>query len=232
MSKRMRGDLNLHEQILLLVLRDEEGTLAPGTMYQYAIAGAMVAELLLQDRIRIETHKKKSMIEVASRERLGDELLDEALERMATAKRRATMQTWVSRLAGTKKLHHRVAQQLCRRGVLRAAEGKVLLLFTRQVYPEVDPRPEQKLLVRLREAIFGDAAQIEPRTAVLLSLAHGAQLLPVVFDKRELKRRKDRLEQITRGDLTGQATREAIEAMQAAVMVAVLIPAITSSVHS
>ena len=41
--------LFLHEEILLLALRDEEGTIA-GAMYQYAIGGALLAELLLQTR--------------------------------------------------------------------------------------------------------------------------------------------------------------------------------------
>jgi hypothetical protein len=50
-----------------------------------------------------------------------------------------------------------------------------------------------------------------------------------VFDKRQLKGRKARIQQVVNGELTGKATREAIEAMQAAVMVACIIPAIVVS---
>ena len=52
------------------------------------------------------------------------------------------MQTWVSRLTSIKHLKHIVAEELCRQGILRAEQAKVLLLFRRRVYPELDPRPE------------------------------------------------------------------------------------------
>ncbi len=40
-------NLFLHEEIMLLALRDEEGTIASGTMYKYAIGAAVLSELLL-----------------------------------------------------------------------------------------------------------------------------------------------------------------------------------------
>ena len=49
------------------------------------------------------------------------------------------------------------------------------------------------------------------------------------IDKKELKSRKQRIEQIVNGELAGKAAKEAIEAMQAAVMVAAIMPAIISS---
>ena len=51
--------LFLHEELMLLALRDEEGTIAPGSMYQVAIGGAVLAELLPHNRIEVEEPKKK-----------------------------------------------------------------------------------------------------------------------------------------------------------------------------
>ena len=45
--------LFLHEEVMLLALRDKEGTIASGSMYQYAIGGAVLAELLLHDRVEV-----------------------------------------------------------------------------------------------------------------------------------------------------------------------------------
>jgi hypothetical protein len=135
----------------------------------------------------------------------------------------------VSRFSGVKNLKNRVAQQLVRRGILKADEDKVFLIFTRKIFPEVDPGPERKLIERLREAIFGDSDNIDPRTVVLLSIADSTGLLKVVFDKKALKTRKERIEQVVNGELSGQATKEAIAAMQAAVMVAVIIPAVVTA---
>jgi Golgi phosphoprotein 3 len=228
----MQNTLFLHEEILLLALRDEEGTIASGTMYQYAIGAALLAELLLSKRIEVEQSGKKKLVNLISPSPLSEPLIDECLEKVGSAKRRAVLQTWVSRFAGVKNLKHRVAQQLCRRGILRAEEDKVLLIFTRKIYPEVNPEPEAELIERLRHAIFTDAGDVDPRTVVLLSLANSTGLLKVVFDKKKLKGRKARIKQIVNGEITGKAATEAIQAMQAAVMVAVIMPAMMTTTMS
>ena len=55
----MQETLFLHEEIMLLALHDEKGTVAWGTYYQYALGGAILAELLLNNLISIEVSKKK-----------------------------------------------------------------------------------------------------------------------------------------------------------------------------
>ena len=214
---------------MLIVLRDREGTIAASDRYQYAIGGAVLAELMLHERIDIETDKKKQYARVLDTRSLHDPLLDTCLARMAAAKKRAQLQTWVSRFAGTKNLKHLVAGQLVQRGILRVSQDKVLGIFRRTIYPELDPRPERQLNEQLERAILGEKNDVATRTAILISLAGSADLLKLVIDKKELKRRKQRIAQISNGELTGKATRAAIEAMQAAVMVACIMPAIMAS---
>ena len=221
--------LYLHEEILLLSLRDDKGTIAAGSMYQYAIGGAVLAELLLGGRLRIETVKKKPMVTLADSTPIGDPIVDECLEKVRTSKRRAVAQTWVSRFAGLKSLKHRVAEGLCDRGILREEDAKILLVFTRKTYPELNPAPERELVERLRQAIFTDTDDIEPRTVVVASLANSAGVLTAVFDKKELKGRKDRIEKIVNGEIAGKATQEAIQAMQTAVMIATIVPTIITT---
>lgn len=220
------GGLFLHEEIMLLALKDTEGTIAPGTMYQYAIGGAILAELLLRRRTAVVEHGKKRLVDTIDETPVGDALIDECCERISTAKRRASLQTWVSRFAGIKDLRHRAARQLCQRGILQADEDKVLLIFARKIYPQIDPEPERQLINRLQEAIFADTPDVDHRTLVLASLANSANILQVIFDKKELKGRKRRIEQIVNGEVIGKATKEAIEAMQAAVMVAIIMPTV------
>ncbi|MFQ5655677.1 MAG: GPP34 family phosphoprotein [Planctomycetota bacterium] len=228
-----KGSLRLHEEVLLLALRDEEGTIAAGTLYQYAIGGAILAELLLERRVAVDGRKKnRKLVDGIDPTPLGAPILDECLQRISTARRRASLQTWVSRFASIKDLKHRVAGRLCERGILHEEEGKILLFFTRRIYPESDPRPERELIERLRRAIFTDSGDVDPRTGVLLSLANSASLLRVVFDRKELKGRKERIERIVNGELVGRATKEAIEAIHAAVMVACIVPVICASTTS
>jgi hypothetical protein len=220
------SDLFLHEEVMLLALKDKKGTVESGAHYTHAVAGAVIAELLMNERIRIdEQSKRKKLVVVESTTPLGDPLVDECLAKINEAKKPKKIQEWVMKFAGIKKLKHRVAEKLAHRGILKVDQDQVLLIFTRTIYPEVDPRPENEIIERMRRAIFTEIGDVDPRTAVLIALAKAADLLKYSFDKKKLKERKARIEAIANGDLVGQATKEAIQAMQAAVMVAVIIPA-------
>ena len=50
-----------------------------------------------------------------------------------------------------------------------------------------------------------------------------------MFDKKDLKLRKDRIDQVCEGEMTGPAAQEVFEAMEAVMFAAVMMPAITSS---
>ncbi len=219
-------NLHLHEEIVLLALNDRKGTFYMRN-YLPAISGALFAELLMSDRIQIEG--KRKLVNLLSREAFEDPLLDEVLEKIAGAKRRAALQTWIQRISTTPKLAHRVAQGLCRRNILREDEQQVLLLFKQKRYPEIDHGAEQRLIWKLQEAIFGINTEIEPRVVVLLALANAADLLNISFDRKELREKRKRIKSIVNGDLIGEATKEAVEAVQAAIVAAAMVPIIVAS---
>ena len=215
----MSKNLHVYEEITLLALREEAGTVISSSIYPYAVAGAIAAELLLADRIRVED-SKEAFVEVANDATIDDELLGECLERIRTTRRRARLRDWVGRIAGTRGLKRRVAEGLCRRGILRVDEQQVLLVFRQKVYPELDPRPEREIVARLRKAIFTDSQQIDRPTIVLLALAQAADLLRVPFTRGELGGRRARIKALASGEVVGRATAEAIHAMEAAVVIA------------
>ncbi len=223
--------LYLYEELMLLALRDKKGTIAAdGTAFAYTLAAAIISELMLSGHLKVDrVRKNKIMLDLKKSTRVRDPILDESVEKIKNAKRRGSIQTWVMRLAGLKKLRHRAALQLCKRGILKDDEEKILLFFTRKIYPEIDSRPEKELIARLRKAIFAKDRDIEPRTAVLVAVADKAKVLRNVFDPADLKKQKARIKQITAGDLTAAATQEVIDGVNAAIMVAVMIPAITAT---
>ncbi|MBT8075358.1 MAG: GPP34 family phosphoprotein, partial [Gammaproteobacteria bacterium] len=92
--------LFLYEEAMLLALRDEKGTVMTSFPDQ-VVAGAVLAELLLDGRISVEDNKKQ-LVDVLHDGQLGDPLMDECLEKIASSKRLASVRTWVSRLAGIK----------------------------------------------------------------------------------------------------------------------------------
>jgi hypothetical protein len=135
----------------------------------------------------------------------------------------------VTRFGGLKKLRHRAAEQLCRRGILRADEKSVLLLFSKKIYPELDPGPERNLVERIRQAIFTDDSELDSRTSILVSLADKAGVLKNSFDRKELKARKGRLEEIGDGDLTAEAVKEVVAGIQVAITAAITASVVAST---
>lgn len=245
-----QSKLFLHEEIMLLALAEKKGTIIAEDAYRFALGGAILAELLLSKRIAVAKDKKAdqgsglgawlasafaetNLVNVVSRKPLGNEILDECLNRVDTAKRRGSLKTWVQRFCNMSHLKHRIAEGLCERGILRADQHKILLIFNRKIYPERDPRPERRIIERLRNAIFSEVRDLDPRTVVLLSLANSAKLLKIPFDKKRLRSRKKRIERVTSGELMGKATKEAVEAAQAAVVAAAIVPlmAVTVACH-
>jgi Golgi phosphoprotein 3 len=219
--------LYLHEEILLLALQDREGTVVSGAWYSQALAGALLTELILRGRLRSTGDDGK--LEVVSTETLGEPLLDECLGLVAGAKKPKPMSDWLSKVANWKELKHRVAERLCERGILRSDTDKVLLFFERRIYPEVDPEPERAIIERLREAIFTERDDLDPRTVVILALAYRTEILKAAFDRKELKARKARIESVVNGDATGKAAQDVIEAVQMAVIfTACFVPVIVS----
>src|SRR5262245_60087290 len=97
--------LRLYEELALLALTERLGKFVCAYCDQ-ALAGGVLAELLLAGRITIEPNKKQ-FVSVADATPLGDVLLDEALDKMVTARRRWSAGQWITRLAGDSRLKHR-----------------------------------------------------------------------------------------------------------------------------
>ena len=223
----MPEHLKLYEAVMLLALCEEKGTMN-GMYVEYATAGAIAAELLMLGRIKAD-EDNKNKVAVLDDSPTGDALLDEALTIIAEAKRPRKLKAWVQKLGGMKNLKHKVAQALADDGIVSYEKEKVLWLFERQVYPEVNPQPEQELRQTMRDAVLNDSDEVKPKVAIVVALANSAKLLPQVFSKQELKDRKQRIKQLENGELVSKAAKEAVQAIEAAVMIAAIMPAIAAA---
>lgn len=219
--------LFLYEEIMLLALSNDKGTIL-ASYPEYSIASAVLAELLLEHRISID-RTQKQLVTINNSELIGDPIMDECLEKMVAEKKHVSLQTWISRFADIQDLNNKVARQLCSRGILRADENKVMFFFKRNVYPEVNPVPEQEIIDRVRTAIFTDEEQIDPRTVVLISLANSTDMLGEIFECKELANRQQRIDRIVNGETTGKATEEIIAAYEVAMMAAAMMVTATTS---
>ena len=227
-----RRPLALHEEVLLLALRDREGTPHPGTWASAAIGGAILGELFLEGHLRTVQDGKKALVEVAgpggrSGGRLEEGVVRDCLREIADSKKRHPAEHWAGSFGSRVALMTQTAEELCRLGVLKEDERKVLLLFSRKTYPELDPRPEGELLQRIERAIFGSAREVDARTGGLVAVAQQTGLLKAHFDKKRLAAHKARIEEIASGNLVGDAVRGAAEAAQAAFLITTIVPIMT-----
>lgn len=225
MSTTPTPALHLYEEILLLALRDQEGTVAFGAWYQQALAGALLAELALLARVRVSS----DAVLVLTTETTGNQILDDALDLIESSEKPRKPGHWLSKLANQKDVLHRCAATLVDRGILAAEKDRVLFFFQRRVYPERDPAPEEALIARLEAAIFTDTDQVDARTLAVIALAQRTSILAPVFGKKRLKERAQRIDQLIAGDLCGAAAKEVVEALQAAIFVTTIVtPVIVS----
>ena len=211
--------LTLHEQVLLLALTDRDGSLLDETRFDVALGGAILAELLLHGYAELEPGEGHPLVTPIRRKRTGDPALDEALVEIHTATRRTSPDRWVRRFAESRELHLKVARQLCRKDALDEHEGRVRLVFRRTVYVDLDPDVRERVLDRIRTAVF-EEDPTDLRTAVLAPLADAGELLTAVFGEERINGQREGLADLVRnadlGDDLGDhepALREALLAL-------------------
>ncbi len=225
----IQNNLPIHEEILLLALDDDKGTTAMGSMFANAMGGAILAELVMRKAIAIgaDKHRKVTILAPAL---TGDAILDECLLKIRDEKKPKKAADWVMKFASLKDLKNRTARSLVGKGVLAEGQDKVLGLFKRTIFPEATAGPEAELRQRLHQAIFTDSEDIEGRTVIVVALTNATQMLPGLFGKKEMKGRKERIKQLGNGEVVGQATKEAVEAIQAAIILTtVIVPVVITS---
>jgi hypothetical protein len=224
-------ELRLHQELLLLALSDDEGHVAFSGQLSLGLGGALFTELLLAERIAI-VHEgrggRKTYVDVRSTAAFGEPVLDAALAKLASASRRASPSTAVTRLGNTPRLRHAVAQELCHMGVLQESEQQILVLFRRRVYPTVNAVPEQSLIARIRRVL--DAGhQPDDRTAALIGIAHLAGALAAIYTRKERRALAPRIKQLVDSSAGSHAAADAITAAHVAIMAATTAAVVAAS---
>lgn len=214
------SELRLHEELLLLSLHSEKGSMRVSS-YGIAVAGGLLAELLLEGRVALERGAKpsKDRIVPADPRPLSDPLLDECLRKIRDAKKPKAPKDWVMKFSQLSGLRKRVATGLVRRGILRERRARVLLLFPWTYFPTLDPAPERRIAERVREAVLGEG-EVDERTGALVAIAAKTGALKHVLGKRKLKERNARIEEIADSQPAASAVQGAVEAAQAAAVAA------------
>lgn len=208
--------VTLPESLLLLATDDESGHISTKSgALDYGLAGAVLTELLLRDRLDAEDGK----LRLTNGSPMGDSVLDHALASMGDSKPRDAKH-WVGKLARDH-VKDRVLDQLIQKGVLGIEEHRILWIIPVDRYPAEDSAPERDVRENVR-AVVTEGASPQPRTATLIALLKACDLTGAVFSHDERKQYKERIEEISRGEAMGETVSRVIRDMQAAVTAAVV----------
>ena len=213
---RARPELRLHEEMLLLALDDEKGSIR-ATNFKYGICAGLLAELVLEGRVTLERGAKPSRDRILpdNPKLLSDPLLDEVLRRIHGSKKTRSPKDWVGKLSQMGGLRKRVGTSLARRGIVRERNARILFLFPWTYYPQLDPAPKRRLVERIRAAVEGDG-ELDDRTAIAVAVASATGILKPVLGRQVLKQRKERIERITEEQWLAAAAKKAVEEAAAA----------------
>ncbi len=199
--------LRFAEEIVLLSLRDDDGKFVPvpTVSMQHALAGAVLMDLALENRIDTDP---ENLVLVDSTP-VGDSLLDPTLEMIAAGEQHDA-RYWVEQTArGGDAIRDEALARLIERGILEQHEERFLWVFRSRRYPVIDGREEREVKLRILGVLLSDEIP-DPRDIVIICLADACGILRHLLPKRELEGVRDRIEQVRKLDLIGQAMAQAI----------------------
>ncbi|WP_174612741.1 GOLPH3/VPS74 family protein [Virgibacillus ihumii] len=206
------------EELLLLAMDDEKGTVifSASDSLNYGLAGAILAELTILERIELNDKK----VVVINEEKTGVTFLDSVLTEIKQSDKSKKVDDWINRINSKMgQLRQDMIQLLVEKGILKEEEKKILWIFNQSTYPTDQKIPEQEIRNRVHASLFGDKKP-NARTAMLLSLIKSCNLVDEVFSKAEKKEATKRMDNIIKNHDYGKAVKASIEEMQTAVIVA------------
>jgi hypothetical protein len=199
--------LGFVEEIVLLQLDDTRGKLIdlPASAEEVVIVGAALMELALLNRIDSDPDR---LMLVDSRP-TGDDILDDVLTRLAS----------VAALSSTSAIEHlshqadtyqeRALRRLIAKKILREDNGRFLWVFQTRRYPLIDDAETREVKTRLRQVLLTDELP-DPRDIVLICLIEACDMLRLILTPDELAAAGERVAQLSRLDLIGQAVTKAV----------------------
>ena len=211
--------LRFVEEIVLLLLRDEGGRLArvPAWSLNYALAGGALMDLAMENRIDTDP-ESLILIDAAP---VGDNILDPVLARIAAAAEKHDAAYWLDRIAdGAEVIYEAALERLVQGGILERRDDRILWVFRSRRYPAVDGVAEREVKLRIMGVLFSDEIP-DPRDIMLICLADACGIFSHLLTRRELNQVTERIEEVRRFDLIGQAMSQAIQDIEISVAASV-----------
>jgi hypothetical protein len=208
------------EDLLLLLLDDESGKVAPSDSAEPALGGAVLAELAILGAVTIDERTSRfwsPKVRVTG-SAPDDRVLADAVQVVSEKER--TAQDLVARLG--KGLVKTLGDRLADRGILERRESRLLGMLPRTRWPAADSTHEAAVRQALTSVLVQGTTP-DARTGALVAVLSAIDRTHKVVDHDGLSRRevKKRAKEVTEGAWAATAVRDSIQATHAAVLAAV-----------
>lgn len=213
------------EEMFLLMRRDDGKAESDMARRFYGLLAAVLTDLALAQRISL-SDDADPRVTVLVPAPVGHPALDAAIARL---QRREGAKLSTLMVDGKLAVEEPVARALAAAGVVDVEEKRALGLAPAR-YPVRDPEPERRARERLRTVLMGGTAS--PADSAVLAILQGLGIAHTVLadEMGTLTRAqlKARIEEVATDVKAGTAVRKAIEAMNVAIMAAVVVPVVVT----
>ena len=213
MSAPTQIPIRLAEELILLMLNERSGYLemVPGWAFSCVMAGAVIADLTLEDRIDTDL-KTLYLVDPTP---TGDDLLDPTLKEIAESQETADTQYWIERNTGrSDEIVMATLDRLVERKILDYESGGFWGL-SRSVsrsgtYQTHDLQIRQEAKARVLSVILNDVIP-DPRDAILIALMHTCGGFKLLLEPEDYEEKLERIETIAKLDLVGRTVASAVK---------------------
>ena len=212
-------DFLIVEDLMLLLLDDEKGTTIGASAAPYLLAGALLSELTLLERVEQREKERllgKPKLVALDGAPLPDPFLQRAYDEVAAKPRDArSILTKVS-----KELPKDVPARLVERGLVRREDKKLMGFIPQTRYPNVDGTRERAVRSEIA-GVLANGLTARPRVAALIALLSAGGSLKQVLKDQDVPWSavvKQRAKEIQKGDWGAGVVSAAIAASVATIV--------------
>ncbi|MFQ3670368.1 MAG: GPP34 family phosphoprotein, partial [Verrucomicrobiia bacterium] len=153
---------------------------------------------------------------------LNNTILDPALATIAAVPEPKPIEHWLEIFANdAQAIKTRSLTHLVQTGILQQEEHRLLWLIPTRRYHTLDNREKAEVRARLHTLITSSDLP-EPRDIVLLTLLKACNLLDEILPDNEIELHRERIQQLCKMDLIGQAVARSISEIQNSIMQSML----------
>lgn len=187
--------LTLAEELLLITLDDESGTLLDSISpfkYHIAIAASLIMELTLKGKLDLDEKK----LFVVSSVDTGDPILDQALAEIVAEKTSLATTEWLKRFATRgEDLSNQIMESLVAKGIMQLVDKRLFWVLRTRAYSATSGIEEREVKARIMLLLNSDEIP-DPNDILLVGLLKAVGIFSLLLSPSELARLQNRIDEI------------------------------------